>query len=275
MNSQRVSSFDKKSHDHVTTFLSHYEWLMGWARQYTRGVSEEAEDLVQDLYIRFVATKPRPVFEDDDHIRAYLYKSLKNTFLSKKLRTQRDAISGLNAVAFDSLEFAIPAIDRNHLFQVRDDLARICEYACIRRRTNRAASAFILRFFFGYLSDEVAAFLKAKQANVYTLIETARLEAKAYLYRPNALHFLRRSERKFSEPFYPHFPEQPETLFAEFQRQLFSQPEGTCLPPEELRDRYLRPSAPAIKRQEIAHLTSCRACLSQASRDLGLPDLKN
>jgi len=40
--------------NHETILLNHYDWLLDWARQLTRGASDEAEDLVQDLYVRFV-----------------------------------------------------------------------------------------------------------------------------------------------------------------------------------------------------------------------------
>jgi DNA-directed RNA polymerase specialized sigma24 family protein len=264
--------FEKKSRNHEAIFLNHYDWLLDWAGQLTQNVSEEAEDLVQDLYVRFVQMKSGPDFIDDDQVRAYLYTSLKNLFISRKLRSGRDAVSGLLAVDFDSVEFAVSAVDRSQLLHVRSDLAGICEYACIRRKTNRAASALILRFFLGYLSTEVMALLKAKRSNVDTLIETARLEGKAYLNRPGVLRFLSRGERK--SPTFPRYlPEQPEALFAELQRRIFSETEGTCLPPQQLQDRYLQSDAPAFSTQEVAHLASCRACLNQASRLLGLPDL--
>jgi DNA-directed RNA polymerase specialized sigma24 family protein len=272
LTSPKPLKFEKKSRDHETIFLNHYDWLLDWARQHTQGASEEAEDLVQDLYVRFVQMKSGPDFTDDEQIRAYLYTSLKNLFISKKLRSGRDAVSGLLAVDFDSVEFAISAVDRSQLLHVRSDLAGICEYACIRRKTNRAASALILRFFLGYLPTEVMALLRAKRSNIDTLIETARLEGNAYLNRPGVLRFLSRRERK--SPTFPRYlPEQPEALFAELQRRIFSETEGTCLPPDELQDRYLRPGAPAFSTQEVAHLASCRACLNRASRHLGLPDL--
>jgi DNA-directed RNA polymerase specialized sigma24 family protein len=272
LTSPKPLKFEKKSRDHETIFLNHYDWLLDWARQHTQGASEEAEDLVQDLYVRFVQMKSGPVFTDDDQIRAYLYTSLKNLFISKKLRSGRDAVSGLLAVDFDSVEFAMSAVDRSQLLNVRSDLAGICEYSCIRRRTNRAASALILRFFLGYLSTEVMALLRAKRSNVDTLIETARLEAKTYLNRPGVLRFLSRSERK-STSFPRYLPEEPDALFAELQRRIFSETEGTCLPPEELQNRYLRSDAPAFSTEEVAHLASCRTCLNRASRLLELPDL--
>jgi DNA-directed RNA polymerase specialized sigma24 family protein len=150
LTSPRPLKFENKSRDHETIFLNHYDWLLDWARQHTQGASEEAEDLVQDLYVRFVQMKSGPVFTDDDQIRAYLYTSLKNLFISRKLRSGRDAVSGLLAVDFDSVAFAVSAVDRSQLLHVRSDLAGICEYACIRRKTHRAGAALILRFFLGY-----------------------------------------------------------------------------------------------------------------------------
>jgi DNA-directed RNA polymerase specialized sigma24 family protein len=272
LTSPKSLKFEKKSSDHETIFLNHYDWLLDWARQHTQGALEEAEDLVQDLYVRFVQMKSGPTFTDDDQIRAYLYTSLRNLFISKKLRNGRDAVSGLLAVDFDSVAFAMSAVDRSQVLYVRSDLAGICEYACIRRKTSRAASALILRFFLGYLSTEVMALLKTKRSNLDTLIETARLEAKAYLNRPGVLRFLSRTERKST--FFPRYlPEQPEALFAELQRRIFSETEGTCLSLEELENRYLRTDAPGFSTREVTHLASCRTCLHRASRILGLPNL--
>jgi DNA-directed RNA polymerase specialized sigma24 family protein len=272
LTSQRPLKFERKSRDHEAIFLDHYDWLLDWARQHTLGASQEAEDLVQDLYVRFVQMKSSPAFTDDDEIRAYLYTSLKNLFISRKLRNGREAVSGLLAVDFDSAAFSLSAVDRSQLLHVRSDLAGICEYACIRRKTNRAAAALILRFFLGYLPTEVMALLRAKRSYIDTLIETARLEAKAYLNRPGVLRFLSRGERKATS-FPRYLPERPDDLFAELQRRIFSETEGACLPTEELRGRYLNPGAPAFTTQEVAHLVSCTACLTNASRVLGLPDL--
>ena len=272
MTSPKPLKFEKKSRNHEAIFLDHYAWLLDWARQHTQGASEEAEDLVQDLYVRFVQMKSAPDFTDEDQIRAYLYTSLRNLFISKKLRSGRDAVSGLLAVDFDSVEFAMSAVDRSQLLHVRSDLAGICEYACIRRKTNRAASALILRYFLGYLPTEVMSLLRAKRSNVDTLIETARLEAKAYLNRPGVLRFLSRGERR-STSFPRYLPEQSEALFEELQRRIFSEAEGSCLSPEELQAHYVQRDAPAFTTLEVAHLASCRVCLNQASRLLGLPGL--
>lgn len=252
--------------------LEYYAWLLDWARQLTRGTSEEAEDLVQDLYVRFVQMKSRPELPDDDQIRAYLYKSLRNLFISRRLRNGRDAISGLLVVDFDSVAYAMSAVDRSKLLYVRSDLARICEYACIRRRSSRAAAALILRFFLGYLPTETMAILKSKRAGVDNLTQTARLEAKAYLERPGVLRFLDRSDKRLQlAP--KSLPEDSEALLSELLRRVFSEPEGPCFATGELIDRYGRSFASPFSTNEVAHLVSCRSCLHEATKVLSLPDL--
>lgn len=268
----KTLKFEKRSPGNETIFLDHYEWLLDWARQLTQGAAGEAEDLVQDLYVRFVQMKAAPSLVDEDAIRAYLYTALKNLFISKKLRSGRDAVSGLLAVDFDSVEYAVAGVDRGQLLHVRSDLAGICEYACVRRKTSRAGSVLILRYFLGYLSTEVMALLRVKRSHVDTLVETARLEAKAYLARPGVLSFLSRGERK-AFPFPRYLPEEPEALFDELQRRIFSEPEGTCSSPNDLRHRLLQPEGAAFTTAEAAHLASCRDCLGLATRCLGLQDL--
>ncbi len=112
----------EKSIDHEKVFLAHYQWLLKWARQLTQGSTSEAEDLVQDLYVRFVQASAGPKIGDDEQLRGYLYKTLKNLFISGRLRHGRDALSSLLIVDFDSLEFALSAVDRSRLLLVRSDL---------------------------------------------------------------------------------------------------------------------------------------------------------
>jgi len=263
---------DKSFFDRETIFLSQHDWLLSWARQHTRGASEEAEDLVQDLYVHFMQMKSAPVFTDSDQIRAYLYTALRNLFVSKKLRSRRDVVAGPLSIDFDVVSFAISAIDKSHLLQVRSDLAKICEYACIRRRTHRAASALIFRFFLGYLPVEIMALLRIKRSNVDTLVETARLEAKTYLARPHVLRS-RMGWRQRAATFSGFLPEDTDLLFAELQHRVFFDTEGICLASQDLRDRYQRPDVSAFNTKEVAHLTSCRTCLNEANRTLGLSEL--
>ncbi|WP_263356655.1 RNA polymerase sigma factor [Acidicapsa ligni] len=271
MSAQKLQKIDK-SRDHEQVFLNHYDWLLKWARQLAQGSREEAEDLVQDLYVRFVQSKAAPDLTDDDRLRGYLYRTLKHLFISRKLRNGGDALSSLLVVDFDSLEYALTAVDRSQLLLVRSDLASICEYACIRRSTHRAANALILRFFLGYFPSEVVALLQTNRAAADKLIQTARLEARTFLAKPANLHFMG-LDTKRTPRFPAYLPDDPTALLAELRRRIFSEPEGACLSELEIEEKYHPTSELRLTTPELAHLLSCSSCLDQANKTLGLPTL--
>lgn len=262
--------FEKKSIDNEALFLQQYEWLLKRARQITRGKPGDAEDLVQDLYVRFVHTSISQSLTTDDQVRAYLYTALKNLHISKKLRSGRDAISGLRAVDFDSVESAILSIERTQLLYVRSDLAQICEYVCGRRASSRAASALTLRFFLGYLPPEIMALFKLTRSNVHSLIESSRVEAKAFVARRGNLRFMGATVKR-NDAAHRCLPERTEALFFELQRRIFLAPDGSCFAPGELELAYCSDAGVSFDTLQIAHLASCRLCLHAACVILRLP----
>lgn len=60
-------------------------------------------------------------------------------------------MSGLLTVDFDSVGFAISALDRSQLLYVRSDLAAICEYACYQ--TGRPNTQFAIDCDYGNKHD--------------------------------------------------------------------------------------------------------------------------
>lgn len=64
--------------------LSHLPALMGAARRLTR-VEAEAEDLVQDTYVK--AIRARHQYQAGTHLRAWLLKILRNTFINRYHRS--------------------------------------------------------------------------------------------------------------------------------------------------------------------------------------------
>jgi DNA-directed RNA polymerase specialized sigma24 family protein len=273
LTSPKPLKFEKTAHDRIErVFIDHYKLVLGWARQVTHGNTEEAEDLVQELYVRLVQMKSEPELLDDAHFRGYVRRALNNLYISRKLRQGRDAISRLTVVEFDSLAFALASVDRSRLLYVRSDLARICEYVLMRRKTSKAATAFIMRFLLGYLPTEVMALMGIGRKALEALLLTSRLEAKAYIERPGVLRFLNRYEKK--TPTFPNFlPEDSDELFAELQRRIFSEREGDCSIFEIIATRYHGTSNGVLSMEEAAHLGSCRLCLGNAGTILGIPDL--
>jgi DNA-directed RNA polymerase specialized sigma24 family protein len=263
----------EKIRDHEKVFLAHYEWLLARARKLNQVSIHEAEDLVQDIYVRFVQTTATPDLADADRVRGYLYKILDNLFIEKHRRSGTDALQRLLIIDFDSIEYAIATVDRSHLLQVRTDLAKVCEYACIRRRTSRAASALILRFFLGYLPSELVAIFRTSRSTVDGFIRKARQEAKAYLTRPGVLQFMGQNVQQDISTG-PNLPEEPSDLFAELRRRIFSDPVGECLSEEQIVASYDPSSNSTFSTLEFAHIVSCRRCLDLVNKTLGFQNLK-
>jgi len=164
----------EKSRDHEEIFLDHYDLLLKSARGLCHGSREEADDLVQDLYVSFVQSKSIVQVDDADRLRGYLYRALKNLFIRKN-RRNREAAASLDISDFDSIQIALSSVDGSQLLLVRSRLTDICEYACTRRTTHKAGSVLILRFFFGYYPSEIAQLLRTSRAAVDKLTHTARL----------------------------------------------------------------------------------------------------
>jgi DNA-directed RNA polymerase specialized sigma24 family protein len=254
-------------------FLDQYDWLLERARYVGSGMQESPHDLVQTLFISFVRMASAPDFSNTSEVQAYLRKSLRNLFLSVRMRQARDATSHLAPVDLDSLEFMQPSVDRSHLVYVRHDLARISEYVLMRRRSSKGATAFIMYFFFGYLPSEIMALLKLKRKTYEKMLLTARLEAKAYCERPQVLRFLHRYEKHATA--FPHgLPGDSDALFAELQRRAFLHPVGSHEVFECLEETYSSSNAP-LTVEQTAHLGSCCSCLKRACRALNMHDLSS
>lgn len=259
--------------DREKVFLDHYEWLLRRAIQLSRGELSAAEDLVHDCYVRFIQATSDIRLDDEDRLRGYLYRTLQRLANSNYESGGRDAFQSLQAVDYDSMEFALASVDRSRLLYIRSDLARICEYCCLRRKTSRAGSVLIFRFFLSYYPSEIVRLLKISSAAVYKLTETGRLEAKAYLTRPESLHFLGGNSRATTRFSRRHLPESPSALFAELSRRIFAEPEGPCFVSGRLEHLYASNSEEQLTAQGIAHLASCRPCLERVNSLLQLPSL--
>ena len=267
-----LAPFSKpKSHEDL--FLEHYDWLVQWALQLNHGRREEATDLVHDLYVQLVRTRPDVDRADPDRIRGYLYTMLRNLSVSKARRHGRDALSSLLIVDYESVEFGLACIDRSKLILVRSDLARICEYACIRRDSSRSASVLILRFFLGYYPSEIASILQVTRAAVEKHLQAARQEARVYLERPGVLRFLGQDIplASLSSSF---LPDDPIALFAELRRRIFAGAKEACLAESSIEARYSQESS-GMNTPEFAHVVSCVRCLEMTNRALGLKPLAN
>ena len=109
----RATIPNSKSHEEF--FLGHYDWLLKWALQLSHGQHDEATDLVQDLYVQLLQSRPNIDLEDEDRARGYLYTMLRHLSVSKVRREGRDALSSLLIVDYESVEYGLRCVDRSKL----------------------------------------------------------------------------------------------------------------------------------------------------------------
>lgn len=270
----------EKSQGHEEIFLAHYDWLLKSARDLCHGYQEEAEDLVQDMYVNFVLSHAALDISDPDHLRAYLYRTLKNLYI-RKSRRNRDNATSLTISDYDSIEIALSSADGNELLLVRSRLSKICEYARARRLSHKAASVLILRFFFGYFPSEIAKVFKTNRAAIDRLTHIARLEAKAFVTRPGSFHFLDQMSRNMAAEVRnvllnaprTNLPDDPAELKATLRSRILSWNEGTCLTRDEMAVTYAETSQQSPSTLTLAHMVTCRTCLDTVNEQLGIPSL--
>jgi RNA polymerase sigma factor (sigma-70 family) len=260
-----------KPKSHEDLFLGHYAWLVKRASQITQGRRDEADDLVQDLYIQLVHTRPNLDFGDDERVRGYLFNMMRNLSVSNARRAGRDALSNLLVIDYESAEFALASVDRSKLVQVRSALGRVCEYTCSRMQTSRSASVLALRFFLGYYPSEIVRILQTTPVAVDKLLQAARLEARVLLERPGTLRFLGQ-EIPLTPISTALLPEDPIALFAKLRARIFARVKGECLTEKSIQERYAQ-DGPGIGVSELAHVVSCVSCLNLVSHTLGMADL--
>src|ERR1700722_16669621 len=160
-------------------FFDYYPQLSKWALQLTHLDRDDAEDLVQDFYLQI--THISVMLAEVDAPEPYLFKILRNLHYSRLRRQGKHPQRELSIVDFDSLERGLAAVDRNGLVIVHTNLTRICDFACQRKGSSRAASVFILRFFLGYYSSEVMKITSMSRMGVDRALQVARSEARRHL----------------------------------------------------------------------------------------------
>jgi RNA polymerase sigma factor (sigma-70 family) len=260
-----------KPKTHEELFLEHYGKLVEWALQVTQKRHDEANDLVHDLYVQLIRTRPEIDLSDDDRVRGYLYTMLRNLSVSRARRAGRDALSSLQIVDYESVEYGLACIDRSKLILVRSALAHVCEYACVRRDTSRSASVLILRFFLGYYPSEIARILQVTRASVEKHLQAAREEARVYLERPGMLRFM--GQVATLPPMASCFlSDDPMALVAELRHRIRSGVKGECPVEVAFEERYTQ-QRPNMGTAELAHVVSCERCLEFTNTALGLPTL--
>jgi DNA-directed RNA polymerase specialized sigma24 family protein len=247
-------------------FFEHYVRLLEWAMQLTSRNRSDAEDLVQELYVRFAGTGP--VGEHIENAEDYLFSVLRNLQYARGRRARTSAIDDLSVVDYDTAERGLRAIDRNGILFIREDLHRVCDYLCERKNTSRSASVFILRYFLGYFPYEVMQVVRSTRSAIDKAVRAARIEARLDLERPGVLRQI--GSARGSKPRASKDSDDSQGLFLALRAKVFRSCTGECFGPLLLEAKYEHPGQ-GFTTTELAHLVSCPECLDRANRLLELP----
>lgn len=247
-------------------FFKHHVRLYEWALQLTGGDRPDAEDLVQELYVRFAGVGP--VGEHIEDPAGYLFSALRNLHFARIRRARTSALDDLSLVDYDSADRSLRAVDRNGILFIREELHRVCDFLCERKNTSRSASIFILRYFLGYYPSEVVKVAQSTRVAIDKAIQAIRREARLDLERPGVLQQIgsgRDLKPRISQDFCDS-----DGLFLALRAKVFRSSTGECFSQTLLEKKYKDP-AESFTTAELAHLVSCPACLDRANRMLGIP----
>ena len=120
---------------HEDLFVGRYPMLVRAALQLTRGDRAEAEDLVQDAFVRF--TVCRPDLSTMHSADAYVLGMLRNMWLSRMRRARHGQPTLRPAIDWDSAERFLQHLDQRAWLEARHDLQAACRYGCLRRESSK------------------------------------------------------------------------------------------------------------------------------------------
>jgi DNA-directed RNA polymerase specialized sigma24 family protein len=247
---------------HEREFLLRYDSLYKVCVRLTEGDRSLAEDLLHDAFLHFVNGQPNldAVTNQD----GYLYRLLRNVHLAR-FRQGAYRFTKTNVSDFESAGLALrQTANRQGQVEAQQDLLRVCTYALARKEHSRAASALILRFFYGYYPAEIAKIMQCPRDSIYQFLRMARIEAGSYLERKNgrsATGSTRLVEITRGIP--------TRDFLADLRGAMLELTGKACPSHDTLKELYARPRLLDV--DLLAHIVGCSKCLDEVSRILGLP----
>lgn len=252
------------SDDHESLFMRLYDQLLRQATELTSDAAQ-AEDLLHDAFINF--TLRRPALERLQNVEGYLYRMIRNLFVSDVRRRAQLPTVSLAPGDYETAQLGLRAQPPND--QIRAELLSLCQYACLRKESAPAASALILRFFHGYALQETATLLRAPKQQIYDWLKLARREARLFRTDPARLKFL--SAVSVSNVSAPAALSPSEDVIEQLRTLIWQAQQGECFTAAEWRQLYSPEKRWALETPFAAHLVSCAVCLRIVSEVHRMP----
>jgi DNA-directed RNA polymerase specialized sigma24 family protein len=249
----------------------YYSQLLKWGAVLTRGDEQKAADIVQELCLYFILTKPD--LSTVTNLDGYFYTSLRHIYLSGLARASREALHFVSVADFDSFEFALASNQSGDPLQRQNDLRRICGYNVWRKGSSKSASYFIFHFFHGYSRREIAELARLPISAIYNKLKTARSEVTSYLNESGKLRTIGRGLPP--EPVVSWSLSSTGEMFKELRQTVLDARRSECLPAEALIAKYRTTTSIPIDCTLLAHLVSCEDCLAIIDRHFRRPTLRD
>ena len=238
--------------------MSRYKWLSQWAMQFARNNRATAEDLIQDTYLRFSQANLK--VEDIRDAEALLYTYLEYVHLAHLREVARHSFNSLADAKLDALALGLPTGPDVDRIETQNVLRRIAAYVAWRKQTSKSASIVALRFFHGYLPEEIAHIALVSREAVDERLHKGRSEVRLYLLDAEKL---REVQHGGPVEIFPSKVVAPtDELLGELRDQLFYASHGACMSAQQLTMRYQNSPDVPIRRDLLAHIVSCRKCLA-------------
>jgi len=217
-----------------------------------------AEDLLQETFLRFCQANLK-VGEIRD-AEALLYTYLEYVHLAHMREVKRHSFVSLADAKLDALALGLltgPDVER---IETQNVLRRITAYVSWRQQTSKSASIVALRFFHGFLPEEIACIGLMSREAVDERLHKGRNEIRLHLLDSVRLREIQRGGP--IEIFPLKVVVSTDALHAELLSQLFHAPHSPCMSREQLVTRYRKSADIPIQRDLLAHLVCCPKCLA-------------
>lgn len=248
---------------HEELFMARYERLQRWALHLSAGDRAASEDLIQEAFVQF--TLNGPDLRAVENLDAYLFGLLRILHLSQLRRSKNRARLLRMVLDYDAAALGLREADPREQLIMREQLRRVCRYACSRKEASKAGSVLLLRFFLGYYPGEIARVAACKRPAVEERLRVARAEAKAFLDAAGSLR-----DTGADGDAEPCDLAQPvDEFLRDLRRSIYRSRRGDCLSPRQWKGLYGGGSP--LNSQTLAHLASCPRCLDIVNELLGLP----
>lgn len=131
-----------------------------------------AEDIMEESFAVLLAT--RKLFNDEAHLRAYLYKVARNKSIDYLRRRGRESsLSDIEEVlSQDNTEEALIKKERNRKI-----------YTCLQQLPDQYREVLCLSYFDGFSNEQICKVMKKSKKQVYNLLARSRAALKEYLLK--------------------------------------------------------------------------------------------